>query len=177
MSVEAPDEHLLLSAAVDGDGAAFSTLFDRHYPMIHAFAYRLCLNVSDAEEVAQETFIKVARSLSEYRGPSFRAWLYRIARNCVVDRHRRRERDARLADAWSATLETNAAVRQSNFEPVAVALRVLPGSLREAIVLTVCEEMTHAEAAKVLGCAEATVSWRVFQAKRKLRKLLGGVRP
>jgi RNA polymerase sigma-70 factor (ECF subfamily) len=177
MSVEAPDEHLLLSAAVDGDGAAFSTLFDRHYPMIHAFAYRLCLNATDAEEVAQETFIKVARSLSEYRGPSFRAWLYRIARNCMVDRHRRRERDTRLAHEWMAEFETDSAGREGNFEPVSVALSALPESLREAIVLTVYEEMTHAEAAKVLGCAEATVSWRVFQAKRKLRKLLGGTRP
>jgi RNA polymerase sigma-70 factor (ECF subfamily) len=76
-----------------------------------------------------------------------------------------------------AEFETDSAEREGNFEPVAVALSALPSSLREAIVLTVYEEMTHAEAAKVLGCAEATVSWRVFQAKRKLRKLLGGARP
>lgn len=176
MSADEREELQWVEAAQAGDGAAFSELFHRFHPMIHAFAYRLCWNASDADEVAQETFIKAARALGEFRGGSFRAWIYRIARRCAVDRNRAAGRASRLAGALTAEHPADEIVRAPDLAPVAEALQALAEKLREAIVLTVCEGLTHAAAAKVLDCAETTVSWRVFQAKRQLRKALGGPR-
>lgn len=166
------DEAQLIARAANGDDEAFAALFQRYYSMIHAFAYRLSLTPSDAQEIAQETFIKAARSLTALGGASsFQSWLYRIARNAAMDLLRSRARRERLTDA---VLRTEAPGTTPDFAPVHDALAALTPSLREAIVLTFFEEMNHAQAAAVLGCAETTISWRVFMAKRKLKKLLSG---
>jgi RNA polymerase sigma-70 factor (ECF subfamily) len=169
--VDEDDEPILVHRATGGDSDAFTELFHRHYSMIHAFAYRLCLESSDADEVAQETFIKAARAIATLRG-SFRGWLYRIARNCAADLTRGRMRRARLADAVTVQERVRCEERPADHHGVVNALGSLPHDLREAIVLTFYESLTHAEAAKIAGCAEATLSWRVFIAKRKLREAL-----
>lgn len=78
----AADETSLVQAAIAGDSAAFTTLFHRYHPMIHAYAYRLCLCAADAQDVAQETFIKAARALPGHRpGAPFASGLSRICTN------------------------------------------------------------------------------------------------
>ncbi|MEO6788820.1 MAG: RNA polymerase sigma factor [Chthoniobacteraceae bacterium] len=167
---ETDDETLVVSAS-NGDASAFARLFDRYHEMIRAFAYRLCLGQSDAQDIAQETFIKAARSLASFRGgSSFRTWLYRIATNTGRDWLRGKMRAEKLGAALAN--ETPDAGHAEAHAAVAEALRALPDDFRAAIVLTFYEGMSHAEAARVLGCAETTVSWRVFRAKRKLRQLL-----
>ena len=167
---ETDDETLVVSAA-NGDAGAFARLFDRYHEMIRAFAYRICLGQSDAQDIAQETFIKAARSLASFRGgSSFRTWLYRIATNTGRDWLRGKMRAERLDTALAN--ETPDAGHTEGHAAVAEALLALPENFREAIVLTFYEGMNHAEAARVLGCAETTVSWRVFRAKRKLKQLL-----
>jgi RNA polymerase sigma-70 factor (ECF subfamily) len=171
MPADEPDDETLIASASHGDASAFVSLFDRYHEMIRAFAYRLCLVQSDAQDIAQETFIKAARSLASFRGgSSFRTWLYRIATNAGRDWLRGKMRAQRL-DAALANETPDAAFAEGH-AAVAEALRALPENFREAIVLTFYEGMSHAEAARVLGCAETTVSWRVFRAKRKLKQLL-----
>lgn len=171
MPPDETDDEMLVVSASNGDATAFATLFDRYHDMIRAFAYRLCLTQSDAQDIAQETFIKAARSLASFRGgSSFRAWLYRIATNTGRDWLRGKMRAEKL-DAALANETPYEEAAEGN-PAVAEALRALPENFREAIVLTFYEGMNHAEAARVLGCAETTVSWRVFRAKRKLRQLL-----
>jgi len=167
---EETDAELVKSAA-DGDERAFAELFNRYYSMIHAFAYRLCLCGSDAEDVAQATFIKAARGLRNFRRESsFKNWLYRIAVNAAKDL--RRGNAKRMGIAEELELAGREPERTPDHGRVAEALGSLAEDLRETIVLVYYEEMSHAEVARILGCAEATVSWRVFQAKRRLRKLL-----
>lgn len=167
---ETDDETLVVSAS-NGDAGAFAILFDRYHEMILAFAYRLCLGQSDAQDIAQETFIKAARSLASFRGrSSFRTWLYRIATNTGRDWMRAKMRSEKLGAALAN--ETPDAGHAGGHPAVAEALLALPENFREAIVLTFYEGMSHAGAARVLGCAETTVSWRVFRAKRKLRQIL-----
>jgi RNA polymerase sigma-70 factor (ECF subfamily) len=171
MASDETDDNALVAAASNGDASAFASLFDRYHEMIRAFAYRLCLVPSDAQDIAQETFIKAARSLASFRGgSSFRTWLYRIATNAGRDWLRGKMRAQRL-DAALAN-ETPDAASAGGHAAVAEALRALPENFREAIVLTFYEGMSHAEAARVLGCAETTISWRVFRAKHKLKQLL-----
>ncbi len=169
------DESNLVRRAAEGDAEAFTRLFNRYYQMIYAYAFRLCLNRADAQEIAQETFVKAARLMVGMREHgAFKAWLYRVAHNAATDLSRAASRRQRLGGALEMHEKIRAEERPADSARVAEALDSLPDHLREAIVLTVYEEMSHAEAAHVLGCAEATVSWRVFMARRKLRKLLGG---
>lgn len=175
MTPDEPHDDTLAASAANGDASAFARIFDRHHEMIRAFAYRLCLSSSDAQDIAQETFIKAARALPSFRGGStLRTWLYRIATNTGRDWLRGKMRAQKLDAALALTADdatANAASPDSHAD-VADALRSLPEDLRAAIVLTFYEGMNHAEAARVLGCAETTVSWRIFRAKRKLRAIL-----
>ncbi len=184
---EAPDDPTLLGLLARGDASAFTTLFERHYPAIHAFAYRLSLCPAEADDIAQETFVQAARALATFRGDSsFKNWLYSIATNKSRDRFRQRARRARLGEQLStlgagddppASLATAAAHASDSaatraHAAVRDALADLSPELREAVALVYYEGLNHAEAARVLGCAESTVSWRIFRAKHKLKKAL-----
>lgn len=163
----------LVARAQAEDAEAFRQLFDHFYPMIYAFCYRSCLDQAQAQDIAQETFIKAARSLGVFRREaSFKSWVYGIAANTIRDWLRERSRRNRLAEAMTEKFQENAAHREPDHSHVTEALRALPDDLRLAIVLTFYEGMNHAAAAKVLGCAETTVSWRVFRAKRQLKTIL-----
>lgn len=172
-SVQTADETRLVAKAAAGCPDAFSELFNRYHPMIHAFAYRLSLCPAEAADIAQDTFIQAARALGGFRrDASFKNWLYTIAANKSRDRHRQRVRREKLTADY--TLLQAAGDAASSDEAVAVreALAGLPLEMREAVTLVYYEGMNHADAARVLGCAETTVSWRIFRAKQKLKKQL-----
>lgn len=171
---EEPSDASLVEAAMAGDQGAFALLFHRYYAMIHALAYRFCLDGAEAQDIVQETFIKAARSLAKFRGESsFKNWLYRVAVNCGRDRWRKKSREEKGAATLEAHLAVQADERPGDFDKVREALKSLPEDLRLAVVLVYYEDFNHAQAARVLGCAEATVSWRIFTARRKLKVLLG----
>ena len=169
---EVPDAQLV-DAVLHGDAESFRLLFDRYYDMIHAFAYRVCLVETEADDIAQETFIRAARGISSYRGAaSFKNWLYRIAHNALVDWGRQNTRQRDKQDQFAAELETRGQARTPDYTNVHSAMKQLSPNLREAVALVYFEEMNHRDAAHAMGCAETTVSWRIFRAKRALKKLL-----
>lgn len=162
-----------MARARGDDSEAFRELFNRFYPMIYSYCYRACLDRAGAQDIAQETFIKAARALETFRlGSSFKAWLYRIATNAAHDWRRDRVRQGKIAEIPKDCLPGGAPESQPDYSAVTAALEALPEDLRLAMVLVYYEGMNHADAARVLGCAETTVSWRVFRAKRRLKKLL-----
>ena len=174
-----PGDAALVARAGRGDDRAFETLFRRHYDMVYSLAYRLLGRREDAEDVAQETFVRAARGLHGFRNESrLASWLYRIALNAARDFRRQTQKhhsivsayaDAARRDTRDAHCRCEAADTSSR---IRAALTNLQYKEREAIVLTVYEGLSHAEAARLVGCAEATISWRVFMARRTLRKSL-----
>ncbi|MGA2279315.1 MAG: RNA polymerase sigma factor [Verrucomicrobiota bacterium] len=159
----------------NGDPAAFESLIRAHQCMIHSLTFRMTGSMADAEDLAQEAFIRAYRQLDSYQGTAkFSSWLYRIAVNACLNWRQREMRRDQIYTQWA---ESNA-VSQSEPGPdapgweVPAALMKLPAKQRAAIVLTVYDGHNHAEAAKILGCSETTVSWRVFAARRKLKRLL-----
>lgn len=175
------DDPALIGLALRGNATAFAALFHRHHPAIHAFAYRLALCPAEADDIAQETFVQAARCLASFRGEaSFKNWLYTIAANKSRDRFRQHARRSRLGEALATLADTEAPASPSAHanDPSAAhaavreALGTLAPDLREAVALVYYEGLNHAEAARILGCAESTVSWRVFRAKHKLKKAL-----
>ncbi len=167
-----PDAQLVSNAQA-GDARSFEIFFDRYYAMIHAFAYRVCLVETEADDIAQETFIRAARGISNFRGSaSFKNWLYRIAHNALIDWGKKNRRHRDKQTDFAAELDTRAQVRPPDFAEIHLALKQLSPDLREVVALVYFEEMNHREAANALDCAETTISWRIFQAKRALKKLL-----
>lgn len=156
----------------NGDPEAFAALIRTHQHMVHALTFRMTGSMSDAEDLAQETFIQAHRSIECFRGDSaFSSWLYRIAVNLCLNWRQREARRQKVHESWTNESES-AAGDGSLSEQVQQALLKLNPKQRAAIILTVYEEKNHAEAGKILGCSETTVSWRVFAAKKKLKRWL-----
>jgi RNA polymerase sigma-70 factor (ECF subfamily) len=162
----------------NGDHAAFAELIRAYQPMIHSVTFRMTGSVADCQDLAQETFIRAYQQLDSYQGASkFSSWLYRIAVNACLDWRRREQRRDQIHTSWSeenrhAPSGTDAGADDKSSVEVQAALLKLPDKQRAAIVLTVYAGHNHAEAAKILGCSETTVSWRIFAARRKLKTLL-----
>lgn len=171
--VESAEEQQLISASQDGDPAAFESLVRQYQKMIHSLAFRMSGSWADAQDLAQETFIQAYRQLSTFRGDAqFSSWLYRIAINQCLNAKKRTQRQARLGDEWKERIDEGGANADTT-QRVQDALQQLNPKQRAAIVLTTYEGHNHGSAAKIMGCSETTVSWYLFTARAKLKKLLG----
>ncbi len=172
------DEDLVLQSQ-NGSVAAFETLIRNHQTMIHALTFRMTGSSADAEDLAQETFIRAYEQISRFNGGAkFSTWLYSIAVHaCLNWRRDEARRFQAQANCAENTLTEQAGTEISPAEnemaqQAQAALMKLSAKQRAAIVLTIYDGLNHAEAGKVLRCSETTVSWRVFAAKRKLKRWL-----
>lgn len=173
-------ESKLIEQSRSGDTEAYAALVDQNQKMIRAVTFRMTGSLDDAEELAQDAFLRAYQQLSTFNGSSkFSTWLCKIAINLSLDRRRRESRREAVHTRWAADTVAGGGVDDGFPDElsrrVQAALDRLPAKQRAAIVLTVYENQSHAEAAKTLGCTEATVSWRVFAARQKLKKLLKSV--
>jgi RNA polymerase sigma-70 factor (ECF subfamily) len=173
------EEKVWVLQSRNGDPAAFESLVRAHQRMIHSLTFRMTGSLADAEDLAQETFIRAYRQLDSYQGTAkFSSWLYRIAVNACLNWRKREARREQVHTKWAASgaapqTVTNALTDNDELsQSVQAALMKLPPKQRAAIVLTVYDGHNHAKAAQILGCSETTVSWRVFAARRKLKRWL-----
>jgi RNA polymerase sigma-70 factor (ECF subfamily) len=171
------DESKLIESSLSGDPEAYAALVNQHQKMIRAMTFRMTGSPDDAEELAQDAFLRAYRQLGSFDGGSkFSTWLCKIAINLSLDWRRRESRRDDIHAKWAAdSISQNSSgdgFPDELSRRVQAALNRLPAKQRAAIVLTVYENQSHAEAAKALGCTEATISWRVFAARQKLKRLL-----
>ena len=170
---ESADERMLVEQCRQGSHDAFTALVQRHQRMIHAITFRMTGSWGDAEDLAQEAFITAFQRLNTFRGDAaFSSWLTRIAINACLNWRAGRARRERAQEEFGRLDTATAAPDDALPAAVQAALMKLPPAQRAAIVLTVYQGHNHAAAARLLGCAEATVSWRVFAARAKLKRLL-----
>lgn len=175
--VDTDEDKSWVSQSQNGDHAAFEALICKHQQMIHTLTFRMTGSLADCKDLAQETFVRAYRQLDSFHGTAkFSSWLYRIAVNACLDWRRQEQRREQFQRDWSeSSLPSDCGAGADTDElsrEVQAALMKLPAKQRAAIVLTVYGGHNHAEAAKSLGCSETTVSWRIFSARRKLKKLL-----
>jgi RNA polymerase sigma-70 factor, ECF subfamily len=169
--MDEPDETWVRQSQ-SGDPTAFEPLIRRHQRMIFSLAYRMTGSSTEAEDLTQETFIRAYRNIGSYRAASkFSTWLYRIAINVCLTWRQRETLRVEVHSNWAEreAVGESAGTGSELGGRVQAALLKLPAKQRAAIMLTIYEGFNHAEAAKILGCSEATVSWRVFVARRKLK--------
>lgn len=173
----------LVEAAQVGDADALSALVQRHQTRIFNFALALTANAADADDLAQETFIRAFRGLQRFRGESsFKNWLYRIATNAAHTQYGKRQRRSAV---WDTRIESDEvserhlASAAENVEASAMrrqaidrALAALPAEQRIAVALHDVEGLAYREIAAVLDVPIGTVMSRIFRARRRLRELL-----
>ncbi len=159
-----------------GDSLAFRQLAERHLPSIHAYALRLLGRREEAEEVAQETFLRCWQSAKDYDGRSRpTTWLHAIAHHAAVDRLRRR-REASATDYVEAVPQSERTValieEQERARALQQALDALPERQREAIVLTFYQGLGNREVAQTMGLGVQAVESLLSRGRRKLKELL-----
>ena len=184
------DAQLIARVLVNDDRHAFAELVRRHQSAVRACLRRLTTgNDALADDLAQETFILAWRNLRSFRQEArFSTWLYRIATNCWLGHARKRkeellgdrdpdgdsEDDAMTAAGATVADASEAATLKLDLQR---AMRRLSDAERAALVQCYDNDLTHEEAAYVLGCPVGTVKTHILRAKQKLRTALAGWAP
>ena len=160
-----------------GDQQAYARLLDRHLNSVHAYVYRMTNNRADAEDIAQETFLRVWHRARTYRPGRvrFTTWLHRIAHNLCVDAFRKRrntvetELDA-VADDTPGAYELSMA--EERRRAVHAGIAALPERQRSALVLCQLQGRSNREAAQILGVSVDALESLIARARRTLRARL-----
>jgi RNA polymerase sigma-70 factor (ECF subfamily) len=174
MRMESSDA-ILVNRAQSGDAQAFGQLIERHYDMILRLGYRMLGSQSLAEDLAQDVCCALPKKLNSFRGDAkFSTWLYRVVINAAKDILRKQKTRKNAQHGWSDMFEMqqqDANEKARDRAWLAQAMKTLPVDLREILVLTLAEDLSHAEASAVLGVPMGTISWRISEAKKHLRAL------
>ena len=173
------DESLSKRAAL-GDRDAFSSLISRHHGRIYRLAWRWCGKRDAAEDIAQDVCVKLAGAIRNYRGESsFATWLHRIAYTTAINHMRLSQRMMAVEPSEIIRLVDRAPDHSPDDSVDGAelweAVRALPPQQRDAVLMVYGEDMSHREAASIMGCSEKTVSWHIHEAKKRLRILLEAV--
>jgi RNA polymerase sigma-70 factor (ECF subfamily) len=162
----------LLSAAIAGDRAAFGELLQRHYDRIHGLAWQLTGSRSDADDIAQDVCCTLVQKIATFRGEAkFTTWLCGIVFNACRDLRRRRRSFSGFTDRLAVlTGLARAPDGRDIYDAIWLksAIARLKPAYRDAAVLVAGQQLTHAEAAEILGVAESTISWRMHEVRRLL---------
>jgi RNA polymerase sigma-70 factor (ECF subfamily) len=165
----------LIRRASEGDRAAFGQLVEMHYDFIHAVAWKWTRDRTDADDIAQDVCVRLAKAIVGFRGEGrFRTWLYALVLNAARDLFRKTERDRRQAADWSLDPSTQGEPNdEADIQALWTAVQTLSPKQRDAVMLVYAEGLDHGDAADVLGCSERTVSWHLHEARKRLRTILG----
>tara|TARA_R110001606_G_scaffold236358_1_gene384399 strand:+ start:562 stop:1134 length:573 start_codon:yes stop_codon:yes gene_type:complete len=170
----------LVILARSGDNSAFGQLIRRHQGAIFRFLSHQVRDQVEANDIAQETFVALFRSLDRYdTGRPFLAWAFVIARNKARDHHRRRAalRWVGIDDHLDQTAsqlpdpEHETAERQE-LTQVGVLIQALPESLRTPLLLSAMEGLSHEEIGAAIGVSTKAVELRIYRARKALRTQL-----
>ena len=171
----------LVTAARDGDRAAFEELVRATSAETYTLAYRLLGNEEDARDVVQEAYLRAYKGIGQFRGDAqFSTWLYRITANCAATHLGRRARhrhdeltdDAPIADSSPERDPQGQAMASSLRDRLTEALDELPPRLKAVVVLRDVYDLPHEAIAAELGISESAAKVRLHRARRRLRERL-----
>jgi RNA polymerase sigma-70 factor (ECF subfamily) len=169
----------LVDDARSGDVQAFGQLFDHYHLPIYRYIVSRIHSPADTEDLTQLVFVKALEALPRYqsRGIPFGGWLFRLARNAVVDftrtRHEHADLDAVAEHGTGGPGPEDVALIRQEMDSVGIALAALTDDQREAIELRFFAGLSAREAAEVMGRQEGTIRGLQFRAIAALRRQLG----
>ncbi len=180
---EAATATALVAAAKAGDSRAFEALVRRYRKRIYALALHMTRSASEADDIAQEVFLKAYRALPQFEGRSqFFTWVYRMTVNRSLNVRRDRARrgedtidDPRLELAVAVDARGNpgreAELRQT-YGRLLRALDQLPIDMRTTVILVSLQGMSHGEASVIQKVSDGTIAWRMHEARRRLHEAM-----
>ena len=177
----------IIQRAGDGDQAAWDTILQTYRRKVFNVAYRFVGTYQEAEDLTQEIFLKVFRSLATFdRRANFQTWLISVSRNYCIDRYRsgRRDRAVFAHEVDASTVQTEApglspyarVELQDRIALLREALRGLSAPLRKAVTLRDIHELSYQEIAAQLGVAEGTVKSRINRGRAELARQIEALR-
>lgn len=181
-------EALLVADLLEGDTTALASIVEKYGKLAYRLAIQITKNHEDANDVMQETFLKVYESIGSFRKESaFETWLYRIIVNQALNLVKRRERRRESSFSEENEIDLRFNLRESSSYAnsphddvekkelqkwVTQAVDSLSAKHRTVVILHEFEGLTHPQIATILNCSEGTVRSRLHYARRKLRNLL-----
>lgn len=174
------DEIEAIRKARGGDEAAFASLVDRYAKPVLNFVWRIIGDATEAEDIAQETFVRAWQHLAGYneKSAAFPTWLFQIARNASIDRIRHRARRPQtplenVGELSSRAASPDAVLSQAELgAAIAAAVAELPEEQRSAFVLAEYHGESMREISVVMKCSEKSVENRLYRARQFLREKL-----
>lgn len=175
-------EHLIISKAQEGDCAALNALVVSHWPYIYRLALSKTGNPDDAQEIAQDTFLRAFSALPRYKqtNATFKTYLFRITLNLITDYYRRRGHAPHVVDIE----EYGAVIRDTSIQPdeavlnaerqleVIKLLALLPDEQRRVIELRIIQGLAVVDTARLMGKSDAAVKMLQQRALKKLKEYL-----
>ncbi len=168
----------LVTMARQGDAEAVGQLYDRHHERIFRYVWSRTGDAHSAEDLTSETFTRMVSNLARYRptGAPFEAWLYRIARNLVVDHYRRESLRTSVpleeADNWGAQVTNTDLENRLAAEQVRQALTQVDGNLREVVELRFLAGLSLQDVAQLLGKSIPAIKSLQHRGLQALRDVL-----
>jgi RNA polymerase sigma factor (sigma-70 family) len=175
------NEHQLIESIKNGETKAFSILVDRYKDLVYTLSLRMLKNKEEAEEVAQDTFIKVYKSLDKFKGDSkLSTWIYRVAYNACLDtikRNKKRINDVAIDEISFNKLDyiDNALenlIKQERSQLIKECIDKLPEDSSALLTLFYFEEFSLEEISKIVNIETNTVKVKLFRARKKLTIIL-----
>jgi len=175
------DDQYYITKITQGDANSFAVLVDRYKDLVYTLAIRMLKNEEEAEEVSQDTFLKVFKSLAKFKGESkFSSWIYRITYNTCLDKIRKQKRDPivvtidEFTEHQVNTIDNalDKLVEKEHKQLIQDCLQLLPSDVGFLLTLYYFEEQSIEEISKVIGISSANVKVKLFRSRKKLASIL-----
>lgn len=170
-------EKQLIERAIKGEASAFGLLYDRYQPQIYRFVYLKVSHREEAEDLTHQVFLKSWQNIGEYKfqGFPFSSWLYRIARNQIIDHYRAKKinldieeiSELKIDDSFIEALDNNLDVKK-----IKEAIKHLNPNHQDVIILRFIEELSLKETASALKKTEIAIKLLQYRAIKNLKKIL-----
>lgn len=183
---QAPDTRRLVEDAKNGDREAFRTIYERYGSRIYGFLYRLIGSRHEAEDATQQTFLIALKQLGTLRDPNMlESWIYRIARNELYQKFRRKQADSldegslklfaeKMTDTRLHGQPEKILLNQELSAVIQSVLMCMPLKLREVFFLAVFEEKSYQDISKIVGRSLLSVKTDIYRARLIAKEKIGG---
>jgi RNA polymerase sigma factor (sigma-70 family) len=175
------NDQIIINQIIEGDAKAFSELVNRYKDLVYTLALRMLKNREEAEEVSQDTFIKVYRSLHKFKGDSkFSTWIYKVAYNSCLDRIKKNRKylnDVEINEFTEHQVKTvdnafESLVEEERNQLIQECLGLLPSEDSFLLTLYYFEEQSLEEIANIVGLTANNVKVKLFRGRKKLTTIL-----
>lgn len=173
------DEHNLVARAMEGEAEAFGLLYDFYMPRIYRFVLFRVSHREEAEDLTHQTFLKAWEHIETYepRGYPFSSWLYKIARNTVIDNHRRSKPQLSIESIAPELLIEKSSQGQEmevrlEWDRLLTGIQELKEIEQDVLIMRFVDDLTHKEVAKAIDKSEGATKVIQHRALRNLKKIL-----